>query len=477
MRNLFRIKYTFLSLVLLLAFSQVVLAEPVNTIVKGTVHNAGTQSVALFKVENGEPVKIDFRWPAKDGGFSFDIPLENESIFFIAKAATPLDVLKNVLYLKPGEIVQLNVYSGKLAYDFDSCIIDNNNQETILLQQWTDLFNPLCNAGRNMQKRENYFGIYNQFAAKAEAFKNSVHTSNNYFNQLLKLKIDIDIDFARTAAFFYFNERMLSAYDTSMAHRSFYKPALQKGKYCDAQLLNTDHGMALLRYYISVHRFFESKTVKEFQQASFKTPFVDPVCNDTLKGALVLSYINRVITEKDVIAILQPYENYFLTASFKETYEKKKKELMPFAPGADAYNFSLPDVNDKTVSLSDFKGKVVVLDIWAMWCGACLKEMPFFQKVEEHFKDRDDIVFIGLSHDGKGKKETWKSFVAKKGWKNVQLLSEYDESVGKYYKIEGIPRYMIFDKVGKIVTVDAPRPSDPELKSLIEQTLESNNGK
>jgi len=68
-------------------------------------------------------------------------------------------------------------------------------------------------------------------------------------------------------------------------------------------------------------------------------------------------------------------------------------------------------------------------------------------------------------------------FIEKKGWKNVELLSEYNESVGKYYKIEGIPRFMIFDKEGKIVTVDAPRPSDPEFKSLIEQTLESNNGK
>ena len=219
--------------------------------------------------------------------------------------------LKNVLYLKPGEIVQLNVYSNKLRADYDSCIIDNRNQETALLQQWTDLLIPLFKAGRNQQKREIFFDIYNQFVAKAEAFKNSVHTSNNYFNQLLKLKVDIDLDFARTAAFFYFNERVLSGYDTSMAHRSFYKPVLQKGKYCDAQLLNTDHGMELLKYYISVHRFFESKNVKEFQQASFKTPYVDPVCSDTLKGALVLSYINRVFKEEDLIAILQPYEKIF----------------------------------------------------------------------------------------------------------------------------------------------------------------------
>jgi thioredoxin-related protein len=53
------------------------------------------------------------------------------------------------------------------------------------------------------------------------------------------------------------------------------------------------------------------------------------------------------------------------------------------------------------------------------------------------------------------------------------LLANYNESVGKYYKIEGIPRFMIFDKEGKIVTVDAPRPSNPEFRKLIEQTLKN----
>ena len=47
----------------------------------------------------------------------------------------------------------------------------------------------------------------------------------------------------------------------------------------------------------------------------------------------------------------------------------------------------------------------------------------------------------------------------------------YNESIGDYYKITGIPRFMIFDKEGKIVTVDAPRPSNPEFKKIIEQTL------
>jgi thiol-disulfide isomerase/thioredoxin len=154
-----------------------------------------------------------------------------------------------------------------------------------------------------------------------------------------------------------------------------------------------------------------------------------------------------------------------------KAYQKKLDELTLYAKGLPAYNFSLYDTKESLYSLADFKGKVVVLDIWAMWCAPCLSEKPFFLKLEEEYKKRDDIIFLGVSVDGLNRKDVWKGFVAKKGWKNIELLSNYDESIMKYYKVEGIPRFMIFDKEGKIVTVDAPRPSNPGFKKLIEQTL------
>jgi len=113
--------------------------------------------------------------------------------------------------------------------------------------------------------------------------------------------------------------------------------------------------------------------------------------------------------------------------------------------------------------------------MWAMWCAPCLAEKPYFIKVEEEYKNREDIIFIGVSVDGLSRKDVWKNFVGKKGWKNIELLSNSDESIMKYYKIEGIPRFMIFDKEGKIVTVDAPRPSEAEFRALIEQTLKANS--
>ena len=199
------------------------------------------------------------------------------------------------------------------------------------------------------------------------------------------------------------------------------------------------------------------------------------ICNDTVRLALALDRLQRTTNYEQFKNDIQPYKNLFTSADLKIAYQKKEDQLTVYAKGAPGYNFTLMDVHDQPVSFSDFRGKVVVIDVWAMWCAPCLQEKPFFQKTEEAFADRNDIVFIGVSHDGLSQKGVWKKFVAKKGWKNIELLANYDQSIGKYYKIEGIPRFMIFDKEGKVVTVDAPRPSSPELKKLIDQTLKNSD--
>jgi len=93
------------------------------------------------------------------------------------------------------------------------------------------------------------------------------------------------------------------------------------------------------------------------------------------------------------------------------------------------------------------------------------------EKIAESYKDRNDIVFIGMSVDGYAKKELWKSFVKRKGFTSIELLSQSDDAFYKFYKISGIPRFLIFDKEGKVVTVDAPVPSNPGFKKIVDAAL------
>ncbi|MGF7232773.1 TlpA family protein disulfide reductase [Arachidicoccus sp.] len=462
-------KYCFLLLILCIACCKFLSAAPLPTTVFGRVCNYDTRSVALYEVKNGALVRLGFRWLKEDGGFKFEFPLEKEAIFFIAKSSAHPGNFKNVIYIKPGDKMQLRLYSNNISLDYDSCKIKFENQETKLLQQWVNWFNTTCKDGPMAVKRNDFFSAYAELQSTVAAFKKSARTSNSYFNTLFKEKIDVDMDFARAAAFFYFNDRMNSGYDTVKSHRGFYLPLVKEGKYDDALLLNTDHGMALLKYYTSLNRFFKTGDTKDALLTD-----ISMVGNDTLKGAMVIDYMYGVVSYEAFEKEIVPFEKYFFQAEMKQAYEKKKEELLPFSRGTQAYNFSLRDRNSKMVSLSDFKGKVVVLDMWAMWCAPCLKEKPYFRKTEEDFKNNKKIVFVSISVDGNVKKDAWRAFIVKKGWNGIELLSEYDQSLMKYYHIEGIPRFMIFDKEGKIVSVDAPRPSADGFRTLIEQTLKGN---
>jgi thiol-disulfide isomerase/thioredoxin len=117
------------------------------------------------------------------------------------------------------------------------------------------------------------------------------------------------------------------------------------------------------------------------------------------------------------------------------------------------------------------KGKLLFLDFWASWCGPCREEIPYMQRLEQQFKD-DDIAFVSISTD---KRTTeWLKAVKEESLinnENYQLLNSDQSDFVKQYKIYTIPRYLLIDRKGNIITDDAPRPSNPKLKALINKYL------
>lgn len=162
------------------------------------------------------------------------------------------------------------------------------------------------------------------------------------------------------------------------------------------------------------------------------------------------------------------------------THQDKVKELQPLydkiiniLPGIVAPDFALMDVNDKPLKFSDVigKGKVVYLDVWATWCGPCCAEIPHVEELVKHYAGNPNIEFISISLDdniGKWKnklkadKPEWRQFVAPDGMKS-ELCKEY--------QITGIPRFMLFNKEGKIITTNAPRASDSEILNFLNNAM------
>ena len=128
------------------------------------------------------------------------------------------------------------------------------------------------------------------------------------------------------------------------------------------------------------------------------------------------------------------------------------------------------------LSLSDLKGKYVYFDIWATWCGPCIREIPSLKKVEKQFEGKN-IEFVSISVDeGRGYKGDksaayagWKKMVAEKELGGIQLMADngFKSDFIQKYKINGIPRFILVDPEGNIVSGDAPRPSNPALVKML----------
>ena len=151
---------------------------------------------------------------------------------------------------------------------------------------------------------------------------------------------------------------------------------------------------------------------------------------------------------------------------YAETQKKQQLNNSISAP-FDYLNFK-----GGNTKLSDFKGKYVYIDVWATWCGPCRAEIPFLKKTEEKYEGKN-IAFVSISVDVQKDFEKWKKFVAEKQLGGVQLFADKDwnSDFMKSFSINSIPRFILIDPAGKIVSADAARPSSPKLQEQLDALL------
>lgn len=149
-------------------------------------------------------------------------------------------------------------------------------------------------------------------------------------------------------------------------------------------------------------------------------------------------------------------------AGVSEIYEGMSATL----PGKPSPDFKLMDINGKEYTLSNFRGKYVYIDVWATWCNPCMAEVPHLKKLESELHGKN-IEFVSIcSFDTKDK---WQRVVKEKELGGVQLFAEKDITFLKMFQVRGIPRFILLDPSGKIVSGNAERPSDPALRTTLGQ--------
>ncbi len=186
------------------------------------------------------------------------------------------------------------------------------------------------------------------------------------------------------------------------------------------------------------------------------------VQNNKVKSFMAVQIAQQLI---DKTNNTEAFYNKFISIVNDESQRapitEKYLALKSVQKGMPSPDFSFTDMNGKFFSLKDFKGKYIYIDVWATWCGPCKVEIPFLKTLEEELHN-SQVAFVSICTFDE--KEKWEVMVKDKDLKGVQLFAPKNNEFVKKYNIQGIPRFLIIDKEGKIFDSNAKRPSDPSLK-------------
>lgn len=197
-----------------------------------------------------------------------------------------------------------------------------------------------------------------------------------------------------------------------------------------------------------------------------------------VEGLRKLSYdysqkVERWLRDKK----LDPSFSSTMQALFKNEHDNilsriETIETVTELEGTPSPGFKFENYAGGTSKLEDFKGKYVLIDVWATWCGPCVYQMPYLEKIQEQYKDKN-ITFVSISIDNKKDRDKWRKFIADNQPNGTQLMADkgFSSKFAKEYAIKSIPRFIIIDPEGKVVNADAPRPFDLKLQELLDALL------
>ncbi|WP_164111890.1 MULTISPECIES: TlpA family protein disulfide reductase [Sphingobacterium] len=439
-------------LTILMSMILMVNAKTPYSTVKGSYRHETAKQIKLFTVLNGDMVEYASTSLGPDGSFAFTLIPNDYGFYYIGDEKTYFRV-----YLIPDQILSVKIDSESN----DIALVGTSNPENILVNQWFHILKKMDNMAT---KSKGILTTYIDFYPELEKvvidygkYLDQIKTANIKFNEEMNYLAQSDIRFFALA--------FLASGRTKHPEKgnitSFHKKVLDE-KPLNSQILRLPYAWEYLKAYSSVKRTHMSKNI----EGNYTDYLLEQIDGDDLKSRYLLKELAKQKTADKYNAFMKMYGSYFQSADQKNAAQNFGAPLMSTSKGSPAINFIYPDITGKMVSLSDFVGKVVVVDVWATWCGPCIGEIPSLQKLEHEFEGKD-VVFMSVSVDNM--KHKWEEYLKKNKLTGVQLLG--DQAIRDNYKITGIPRFMLFDKKGNIVSVDAPRPSNRLLGIMINEEL------
>jgi thiol-disulfide isomerase/thioredoxin len=158
------------------------------------------------------------------------------------------------------------------------------------------------------------------------------------------------------------------------------------------------------------------------------------------------SYRKKHDSEKGLgEAILEAYDR---TAALVEARLNRLNALDPNANVTDPMGFTIGGLDGQKLKLGSLKGKVVILDFWATWCGPCRVQHPMYDQVQEKFKDRGDVVLLSIDTDDDH--SIVAGFLDQQKWPKTRVY--FEDGLQKLLQVSDIPTTIVFDKQGRVAS-------------------------
>ena len=171
----------------------------------------------------------------------------------------------------------------------------------------------------------------------------------------------------------------------------------------------------------------------------------------------------NLIFQENINGVQNPKLKSFVARNLAIINNQQKGKAFP--------EMAFEDADGKKVSISQFKGKYVVIDFWATWCGPCKETSPVFEYQAKKWRNNDQIVFLSASIDED--KSKWKLDL-KNTQSNVKQWWIADSKVLKELGVNSIPRFMMLDPDGKIFNSNMPRPNETNFVDILDKVADKN---
>ncbi|HKH60241.1 MAG TPA: TlpA disulfide reductase family protein [Flavitalea sp.] len=435
--------------------------------------------VNLQHVVNGTLVSRNSFITNKEGEFEIPCQVKQEGFYYLSTMRWTVRV-----YLRPAEQLELNIdgLKGVLVSIKGGAV----NQ---LLYQWEQLISPVTSYGYNLTvvtadsiDVESYINSYEKLQPAMDEFIESVDMTDARTLALVQNAMRIDRELVPINFLYHLSAKNVNGFRASPKDFNevpvFYQRFLQPGKFSSASLLSNGETRHFMNLYTKLNVALLPKEKREaLSQGEKLKLMMNTISNDTLKSFFFNDQMGQIEVSNlsEFTETFVPFKQYAKWAPAKTTYQNIHGLYAGDTAyiGKSSYNFSLPDTNGNMVSMKDFKGKVVFIDVWATWCGPCKAQFPFLQELEKEYHHNKDIVFVGISLDKTEAKQKWLNTIRKENLGGIQLLDDFGKAFGRKYEIAAIPRFLLIDRQGKWIEIRCPLPEAKErLRNYLDKALE-----